>query len=42
MLERMRHPTGIDLQTLMPIAAFLGEQLGHEVPALLPRAGTFP
>ena len=22
--------------------AFLGEQLGHEVPALLPRAGTFP
>jgi isopropylmalate/homocitrate/citramalate synthase len=42
MLERMGHPTGIDLQTLMPTAAFLGEQLGHEVPALLPRAGTFP
>jgi hydroxymethylglutaryl-CoA lyase len=42
MLERMGHPTGIDLPTLMPTAAFLGEQLGHEVPALLPRAGTFP
>ena len=28
--------------TLLPTAAFLGEQLGHEVPALLPRAGAFP
>ncbi len=42
MLERMGHPTGIDLKTLIPTAAFLGEQLGHEVPALLPRAGLFP
>jgi len=42
MLERMGHRTGIDLSTLLPTAAFLGEQLGHEVPALLPRAGTFP
>ena len=42
MLERMGHRTGIDLATLLPTAAFLGEQLGHEVPALLPRAGTFP
>jgi len=42
MLERMGHPTGIDLKTLLPTAEFLGEQLGHEVPALVPRAGTFP
>ena len=33
---------GIDLKTLIPTAGFLGEQLGHEVPALLPRAGLFP
>jgi isopropylmalate/homocitrate/citramalate synthase len=42
MLERMGHRTGIDLPTLLPTAAFLSEQLGHEVPALLPRAGVFP
>jgi isopropylmalate/homocitrate/citramalate synthase len=42
LLERMGHPTGIDLATLIPTAAFLSEQLGHEVPALLPRAGLFP
>lgn len=35
-------PTGIDLKTLLPTAEFLGEQLGHEVPALVPRAVTFP
>jgi hydroxymethylglutaryl-CoA lyase len=42
MLERMGRPTGIDLTALLPTAAFLSEQLGHEVPALLPRAGQFP
>jgi hydroxymethylglutaryl-CoA lyase len=42
LLERMGLRTGIDLQTLLPTAAFLTEQLGHEVPALLPRAGPFP
>jgi hydroxymethylglutaryl-CoA lyase len=42
LLERMGLRTGIDLQTLAPTAAFLTEQLGHEVPALLPRAGPFP
>ena len=41
MLERMGRRTGIDLKTLIPTAGFLGEQLGHEVPALLPRAGLF-
>jgi hydroxymethylglutaryl-CoA lyase len=42
LLERMGHGTGVDLPTLMPTAGFLAEQLEHEVPAMLPRAGTFP
>ena len=42
MLERMGRPTGIDLKTLIPTADFLGDQLGHEVPAMVPRAGLFP
>jgi len=42
MLERMGRPTGIALKTLLPTAGFLSDQLGHEVPALVPRAGLFP
>ncbi|HSO53939.1 MAG TPA: hydroxymethylglutaryl-CoA lyase [Actinomycetes bacterium] len=42
LLERMGLHTGYDLGALLPTAAFLSERLGHEVPALLPRAGTFP
>ena len=42
LLERMGVPTGYDLGKLLPTAAFLSEQLGHQVPALLPRAGGFP
>jgi hydroxymethylglutaryl-CoA lyase len=42
LLERMGRPTGIDLRALLPIAGFLAERLGHDVPALLPRAGAFP
>jgi isopropylmalate/homocitrate/citramalate synthase len=42
LLERLGHYTGIDLDRLMPTSAFLTEQLGHEVPAMLPRAGNFP
>src|SRR5215211_3980035 len=42
LLERMGLDTGYDLEALLPTAAFLGEQLDHEVPALLPRAGSFP
>jgi hydroxymethylglutaryl-CoA lyase len=42
LLERMGLHTGYDLEALLPTAAFLGAQLGHEVPALLPRAGSFP
>jgi hydroxymethylglutaryl-CoA lyase len=42
MLDRMGRPTGVDLPALLPTSGFLGEQLDHEVPALLPRAGVFP
>lgn len=42
LLERMGVRTGIDLGALIPTAAFLSQELQHEVPALLPRAGTFP
>jgi hydroxymethylglutaryl-CoA lyase len=42
LLDRMDHPTGLDLEALLPIAAFLSDQLGYTVPALLPRAGSFP
>jgi hydroxymethylglutaryl-CoA lyase len=42
LLERMGVPTGLDLDALLPIAGFLSDQLGYRVPALLPRAGTFP
>jgi hydroxymethylglutaryl-CoA lyase len=42
MLDRMGFDTGLDLRALLPTAEFLSEQLGHQVPALLPRAGPFP
>jgi isopropylmalate/homocitrate/citramalate synthase len=42
MRDRMGRPSGIDLEALLPTASFLSEQLGHEVPALVPRAGMFP
>ena len=42
MLERMGISTGWDLRALLPTAAFLADQLGHQVPAMLPRAGPFP
>jgi hydroxymethylglutaryl-CoA lyase len=42
MLDRMGVQTGLNLKALLPTAEFLTEQLGHEVPAMLPRAGTFP
>lgn len=42
LLERMGAPTGLDPTKLLPIAHFLSDQLGYRVPALLPRAGTFP
>ena len=42
LLERSGLRTGIDLAALLPLAGFLAEQLGHDVPAALPRAGAFP
>lgn len=42
MLERMGIDTGVCLPKLIPIAGYLTSSLGHEVPALLPRAGLFP
>jgi len=42
LLERMGLDTGFELAALLPTAGFLSRQLGHEVPALLPRAGPFP
>ena len=42
LLARMGLDTGFDLEALLPTAAFLADRLGHEVPALLPRAGPFP
>ena len=42
LLERMGVSTGLDLEALVPIAGFLSDRLGYRVPALLPRAGTFP
>lgn len=42
MLDRMGRPTGLDLAALTAISGFLADRLGHEVPALLPRAGIFP
>lgn len=42
MLERMGIDTGVCLPKLLPIAGYLSSSLGHEVPALLPRAGLFP
>jgi len=42
LLERMGASTGFDLAALLPTAGFLSAELGHEVPALLPRAGEFP
>jgi hydroxymethylglutaryl-CoA lyase len=42
LLSRMGYETGFDLPALLPTAQFLSDQLGHQVPALLPRAGIFP
>ncbi len=42
MLDRMGHPTGVDLGRLVAAAAWLQDRLGHAVPGLLSRAGLFP
>jgi isopropylmalate/homocitrate/citramalate synthase len=41
LLHGMGHETGVDLDALIADAAWLGEQLGKELPGQLHRAGTF-
>jgi isopropylmalate/homocitrate/citramalate synthase len=41
LLHGMGHETGIDLEALIEHAAWLGEQLGKELPGQLHKAGTF-
>lgn len=42
MLHRMGIETGIDLDRLIAAGAWIGQQLGHDVPAMLGKAGVFP
>lgn len=42
LLDRMGISTGLSLPELAETAGWLGEQLGHQVPGLLGRAGMFP
>jgi hydroxymethylglutaryl-CoA lyase len=42
MLERMGVPTGLQLESLVDAAHWLGTQLGKQLPALVSRAGIFP
>ncbi len=42
LLERMGHPTGVDLDALLGEVAWLEETLERAVPGLLAKAGTFP
>lgn len=42
LLERSGFATGVSLEPLLPLGAWLGELLGHEVPGQLARAGVFP
>lgn len=42
MLGRMGVETGIDLERLIEIPPWVGQQLGKQVPGLLSRAGRFP
>jgi hydroxymethylglutaryl-CoA lyase len=41
-LHRSGYETGVDLQAAIGASAWLGEQLGRDLPASLPRAGVFP
>ena len=42
MLHRMGYETGIDLDALIGAGKWIGDRLGHEVPSMVGRAGTFP
>jgi isopropylmalate/homocitrate/citramalate synthase len=41
-LEESGMATGVDLDALIAVARWLGEQLGHPIPSALARAGGFP
>tara|TARA_R110000868_G_scaffold46376_10_gene153274 strand:+ start:10635 stop:11555 length:921 start_codon:yes stop_codon:yes gene_type:complete len=42
MLERMGIETGIDIDKLIATGEWIGERLGHAVPAMIGKAGVFP
>jgi hydroxymethylglutaryl-CoA lyase len=44
LLERMGHPTGVDLDRLIDAVRWMetDELLGHDTPGMLARAGVFP
>ena len=42
MLHRMGIETGIDLEKLIAAGEWIGEKLGHAVPAMIGKAGVFP
>ncbi len=42
MLDRMGVETGLDLEALIGTGGWLADQLGHEVPSMLGKAGPFP
>ena len=42
MLHRMGIETGIDIDRLIAAGDWIGEQLGHAVPAMIGKAGVFP
>ncbi|MGH8131025.1 MAG: hydroxymethylglutaryl-CoA lyase [Steroidobacteraceae bacterium] len=42
MLARMQIETGVDLERAIAIARWLEQQIGHTVPGMLVKAGTFP
>ncbi|PPR09362.1 MAG: (R)-citramalyl-CoA lyase [Alphaproteobacteria bacterium MarineAlpha11_Bin1] len=42
MLDRMGVETGIDINKLIAVGDWIGEQLGHVIPAMIGKAGLFP
>ena len=42
MLDRSGIEAGVDIGAIIDVAAWLAKRLGHELPALLGRAGVFP
>ena len=42
MLNRMGIETGINIDKLIAAGDWIGEQLGHAIPAMIGKAGLFP